>query len=112
MALLSASIPLALTITSKCLAITTINNSRTIIQDPTVIQGQTADSVHALAFTSHGDLLLAESEGTFNFSDWDKVFKIGKQLCCSAKTGGKEGNLMDIINSSLQSQISLDLQWK
>ncbi|RKF60683.1 Exosome complex component RRP46 [Erysiphe neolycopersici] len=114
MALISASIPLSLTINSICIArLNSPNPSNSILQrNPTITQVKTADSIHVLAFTSHGDLVLAESEGIFSMSDWNQIFELGKELCCKVESSGKAKGIIDNTKSSIQSQISMDLRWK
>lgn len=122
--LLSASIPLAMTLTSVLLAISSYGSSRKIIRNPTLQQFQGANSVHVLAFTSHGQLLVAESEGSFSMEDWDEVYDIGKGLCCdNIETADDDimqgdglventGGMMLFVKSTLEEKVSADLHWK
>ncbi|POS84990.1 hypothetical protein EPUL_004154 [Erysiphe pulchra] len=114
MALISASIPLSLTINSVCIARLSSQNSSnpTLQKNPTTIQVKAADSIHVLSFTSHGDLVLAESEGMFSMSDWNQIYELGKELCCKLESSGKINGIVDNIKTSIQSQLSMDLQWK
>ncbi|TQS38975.1 hypothetical protein Golomagni_00508 [Golovinomyces magnicellulatus] len=112
MALLSASIPLSLTVMSTCIALAPLSSSKSVIQNPSIFEAQAADSVHVFAFTCHGDLLLAESEGVFTLENWNSVYKAAKEICCSEETGGKTENIANYIKSNLQSQIAISLGWK
>lgn len=122
LALLSASMPLSTTLTSTFIALTSDGPSRTIIRNPTISQTQSADSVHVLGFTSHGDLLVAESEGTFNMDDWDEVYKVGRGECCNEASDddgmqqdgldGAHGRMAMFVKSALQSKTVEDLHWK
>ncbi|KUJ22723.1 uncharacterized protein LY89DRAFT_728842 [Mollisia scopiformis] len=125
LALLSASMPLTMTATSAFLALTSDGSARSIITNPTIVQCESADSVHVLAFTSHGDLLVAESEGSFSLQDWETVFKAAKSICCDdSKTnvdhsvmqdgelGDEKGGMMNFVKSTLQTKITADLHWK
>ena len=118
--LLSASIPLAVTLTSVLLALNSDGKSRTIVKAPTVVQFQAADSVHVLAFTSQGELLVAESEGIFTLEDWDEVYETAKALCCDETAGEvvmqdegeSTGSLMKFVKSTLEEKVAKDLHWK
>ncbi|TVY39088.1 Exosome complex component, partial [Lachnellula subtilissima] len=119
--LLSASIPLAVTMTSVLLALNNSNGkSRTTLKAPTIVQFQAADSVHVLAFTSQGELLVAESEGIFTLEDWDEVYETAKALCCDETAGEaimqdeeeNKGSLMGFVKSTLEEKVAKDLHWK
>ena len=43
-------------------------------------------SMHVLTFSSHGDLLVAESEGVFDVDTWEAVFDAAKMVCCSSSS--------------------------
>ena len=49
--------------------------------EPTFQDIQKAKSVHVLAFSSHGDLLLIESKGDFSIYEWEQVYDIAKMAC-------------------------------
>ena len=122
--LLSASIPLARTLASVLLAISSDGSSTTIIRNPTLQEFQAASSVHVLAFTSHGQLLAAESEGAFTLQDWDEIYEVAKGLCYKyietsdenimqgAGLEGKTGGMMMFVKSALEEKVSADLHWK
>ncbi|KAF8866620.1 hypothetical protein BDZ45DRAFT_667868 [Acephala macrosclerotiorum] len=124
LALLSASIPLTMTATSAFLALTSNGSARSIIRNPTILQSESADSVHVLAFTSHGDLLVAESEGSFTLKDWDLLYEAAKAICCDdSKTtvdrsmheehlDDEKGSMMNFVKSTLQNKVTADLHWK
>ena len=113
-----------MTLTSVLLAMNSEGPSRNIIRNPTHQQCQVTNSVHVLAFTSHGELLLAESEGSFTLEDWDEVFEFGKALCCDSieESGDSvmQGNglgkgtesMMMFTKSALREKVSVDLHWK
>lgn len=120
LALLSAAMPLAMTMTSTLLA---LMDDGKIIQYPTIREIQQATSVHVLAFTSHGELLVDESEGDFNIDDWDLIFEEAQRICCG--TGeeadvdtmldeGEEGEceLTGFLRSTLEEKVTSDLKWR
>ena len=121
--LLSASMPLAMTLTSVLLAMNSDGSSRNIIRNPTLLEFLGANSVHVLAFTSHGQLLVEESEGSFTLEDWNEIYEVAKGLCCDGletednvmQGDGLErgtGGMMMFIKSTLEEKVSVDLHWK
>ncbi|KAK0119214.1 exosome non-catalytic core subunit rrp46 [Cadophora gregata] len=122
MALLSASIPLSMTLTSTFLALTSGGASRSIVVNPTLVESQAANSVHVMAFTSHGDLLVAESEGDFTLKDWEAAHDAAKAICyddpnisgvmADEGMGEKNESLKMFVKSTLEDKIENDLHWK
>jgi exosome complex component RRP46 len=119
LALLSASMPLSMTFSSVFLAFNHEGTSRSIIHNPTILQSQSADSIHVLAFTSRGDLLVTESEGSFTMDDWDSIYEAGRAICYdSSKTNEdiavneQSGGMMLFVKSTLQAKVAADLLWK
>ncbi|TGO11598.1 hypothetical protein BTUL_0106g00370 [Botrytis tulipae] len=123
--LLSASIPLSMTMTSVLLALKNTEKGTTIIENLTPLDCQDAASVHVLAFTSHGELLVAESEGSFDLDEWEEVYEHGKGLCCKGHglaeddTMHEDGleneapsSMMMFVKSAVQEKVATDLHWK
>ena len=111
--------PLSLTLTSVLLALTSDGTAKRIIRNPTLTQSQSADSLHVLAFTSQGDLLVAESEGSFTISDWEDLYEAGKAICYHEtepvddhEMDGKDGGMQMFVKSILQAKVAADLHWK
>ena len=108
--------PLAMTLTSVFLAFNSNASTRKVIQHPTIEEIQRATSVHVLGFTSKGDLLVVESEGSFSVDEWDEVFDAGKAICCDGIPEETEeeqsGGLQAFVKSALQEKVQSDLHWK
>ena len=49
--------------------------------DPSFEEIDAATSLHVLGFSSHGDLLIAESEGSFDITIWERVAEIACSAC-------------------------------
>ncbi|KAL4806216.1 hypothetical protein BDV18DRAFT_124485 [Aspergillus unguis] len=119
LALLSASVPLSVTLSATVLA---VNPSGEIISEPSIKQAAAASSLHVLAFTSKGHLLLNESEGKFAFDTWEDVYERALAICHgdSASSDGDvtmAGNtesqpLEGLLRDSVQDQIHSDYAWK
>jgi exosome complex component RRP46 len=113
--------PLSMTLTSVFLALVSEGSSRTVIRNPTLLQSQSSNSVHVLAFSSHGDLLVAESEGAFTMDDWEAVYEAGKAMCCDnsedevmqdQELDHNAGGMDMFVKSALQAKVTADLHWK
>lgn len=108
-----------MTLTSVFLALTTDASIRQIVENPTPLQAQGADSVHVLAFTSQGDLLVAESEGSFTMNEWEAVHDAAKAICCDGSEDmdmqdgeAPKGSMMMFVRSAMEDKVKTDLQWK
>lgn len=107
-----------MTLTSIMLAITRDGNSRNLIQNPTLKDIEQAESVHVVAFTSNGGLLVAESEGTFTIDEWEAIHEHGKRYCCDDDevmqdgAQGDNGSTMRFVKTILKEKVERDLHWK
>ncbi|KAF7853895.1 hypothetical protein EAF04_010561 [Stromatinia cepivora] len=123
--LLSASIPLSMTMTSALLALKNTETGTTITENPTPLECQDAASIHVLAFTSHGELLVAESEGSFDMDEWEEIYEHAKGLCCKGHVSAEDdimhedeleneaaSSLMMFVKSTVQEKVTTDLHWK
>lgn len=119
LALLATSIPLRVTLTATLIAVT---SDQGLIQDPSAEQIEAATSLHVLSFSSHGDLLVVESEGKFSIDVWDNVFKRAQQNCRGFKgdngeedvdmDAGEQGSLEDILRRTMHDKMIKDQKWK
>lgn len=112
-----------MTISSALLAYNESKPVPRIVQHPSADEIQQASSVHVLAFTSTGELLVAESEGVFSYSEWDDIFRKAKTIC-GIETSNQgsdvdiededEGsvNMQSFVRSALETKIEADLHWK
>lgn len=110
--------------TSVLVAVNSEGESRNLIQDPTPDQVRSANSLHVLGFTSHGELLLSESEGSFTLDEWDEVYEAAKELCSGERNGADDnvmqgigldknkGDRMKFITSAMEQKIAADLHYK
>ena len=91
-------------------------------RDPSTKQCQDADSVHVLAFSSKGDLLLVESEGEFNLNIWERVYAEAIQLCRGnskqedtndiSMISEPENDMESFVRNVVGDKIAKDQQWK
>ena len=94
-----------------------------MLLDPSPRQIEAARSVHVFAFTSHDDLLVAESEGDFTMQDWEAAHAAAGEICCGPgqKAGldvdmadeGHDGHdLRRFLRSTLEAKVASDLDWR
>jgi len=65
-------------------------NSSAIVLDPTEKEVAAASSLHVFAWSSRGELVLAESEGAFEVGQWKEAAEAAKKRCIGAKGGAIE----------------------
>lgn len=122
MALLSAAIPLNSVLASTALAVVASDDEADqIVVNPTAREVEKSRSVHAFAYTSNQDLILAESEGEFTMEEWDNLLATARKQCCaSPQTDDVDMNddspagadLITFTRSTLESANAADLYWK
>lgn len=114
LALLSASIPLSTTFTASSVAILATGD---LALDPTPAQLATASSAHVLAFSSHGDLLLNESQGAFTIDEWDAVYELAQRACCKRlqeemDEDRKHVDMQTFVERVLGAKVESERGWK
>lgn len=123
LALVSAAVPMRATATSAVAAISPSDGETQITMDPSPREADKSRSVHVLAFTSFGVLLLAESEGDFSMAEWDQVYQVSQSACCGAadsngthavldEANQKGPDMRQFIRSAAESKVAADLYWK
>ena len=90
LALLSAAVPLSMTFSSALLGVAASGN---IIQDPSPEVAQALASLHVLAFSSKGQLLLNESHGRFDFETWESVRERAASICRGKPVPSGDGDI-------------------
>ncbi|KAG6005135.1 hypothetical protein E4U21_000389 [Claviceps maximensis] len=119
--LLTAAVPLKAIAVATTLAISADHND--IVVEPSTEQASRAKSVHALAFTSSDEILLAESSGSFSIEEWDNILETGQRICCQEQGSGMDteisgasnvqsASIKSFIRSVLEKQSAADLHWK
>lgn len=122
LSLLSAGLPLTATVTPASFSINASPEAADIIiANPSPRQVETSKSFHVFAFTSHNDLLLAESEGSFTLSEWEELHRQAQAQCCPLENDVdvdmddsrvRNADLKNFVRTSIQEKISEDLHWK
>ncbi|KAB8227481.1 putative exosome complex subunit Rrp46 [Aspergillus alliaceus] len=120
LALISASVPLSMTFSATVLA---VDASGEITREPTTKEAAAATSLHVLAFSSNGHLLLNESQGPFDFDTWEKVHQRALAICHGTLARGSDGDLAmaeDVdgqplegaLREAVEEKIQQDYAWK
>lgn len=120
LALLSAAVPLSMTFTATVLAVT---GSGDIVRDPSAKDASAATSLHVLAISSKGHLLLNESQGAFDFDTWETVHHRAIAICHGALPSVSDGDiamvedvegrpLEGLIREAVEDKIHHDYAWK
>lgn len=86
------------------------------------MEANSAKSVHALAFTSDEELLLAESSGVFTVEEWNKILETGQRVCCHEQAAGTDTamsgdgigspSINAFIRSVMETKAAADLHWE
>lgn len=103
-------------------AVVTEDGKTRIAVDPSPRQREKSRSLHVLAFTSHEELLLAESEGDFSMDEWEEVYQTARTICCTPARKEIDMVLDDdqqsgpdlrrFLQSAAEAKIMADLHWK
>jgi exosome complex component RRP46 len=81
LALVDGGLPLDTTMSATLVA---IDHSGNMFSPPGPDDLIISNSLHALAFNAHGELLLDESSGNFNMATWEKAVDLAKTSCMNA----------------------------
>ncbi|KAF4581215.1 ribosomal protein S5 domain 2-type fold domain containing protein [Ophiocordyceps camponoti-floridani] len=115
--LLSAAVPLKAVAVAVTLA---VKADRGIVVEPTPADVGSCRSLHAVAFTSDDELLLAESTGSFSVAEWQSVLETGQSVCCrdaspdtsiSADVPESQG-IRTFIRCMAEAKSDEELHWK
>ena len=121
MALLSTSLPLSMSLTATFVA---VDSNGALVMQPSVKQIKLASSIHVLAFSSHGDLLVVESEGEFTIDEWDEVLQKARLIChgeergesgsedVSMKVDDVSSELGTVLKDAIERKVAKEQRWK
>lgn len=110
------------TATCTVAAVSIENGQSEVIIDPSPRQTEISRSLHVLAFTSHDELLLAESEGDFSLDEWEEIYQTAQSICCKPAQNEIDMVLDDdqqsgpdmrrFSRSAVEAKVIADLHWK
>lgn len=119
LALLSTSIPLSMTLTAALVAV----DARRLTLDPTAEELKVASSIHVFAFSSHGDLLVVESEGEFGIETWEEAYQKARLACRGEEDNDSESEdvsmdsdndtkLENVLRDAVRRKVAREQKWK
>ncbi|KAI5284028.1 exosome non-catalytic core subunit rrp46 [Ascosphaera aggregata] len=118
LALLAASIPLSMTYTAVLIAVTP---DKKLLRDPSQKDVNDATSLHAIALSSTGRLLLGIDEGDFDIDTYGRVYELAEASCLpstvekdvdSNMTEAGAELLETFVRNVVEDKIREDLSWK
>ncbi|KAJ5493335.1 hypothetical protein N7539_002081 [Penicillium diatomitis] len=120
LALLSGAVPMSMTYSTALVA---VSKSNVIISNPTLVEAKAASSLHVLAFSSKGHLLLNESQGRFDFDTWKTVQQCAHALCrgvdlpevdgdIAMEAQGDSGTAEGFVRETVENHLYRDYAWK
>lgn len=119
LALLDAGVPLKTVLAATTVAL--IKGSGKVMVEPALEDLKSAASKHVLAFTSTGQLGFVESEGDFEYDDFERAVEAGRSVC-SARHEGNDNDKMDmdtgeqrigeLIRRVVREKVEKDLRWR
>jgi exosome complex component RRP46 len=71
-----------------------VARSGEIIWDPSLRETKSAASLHVLAFSLKGHLLLNESEGSFDFDTWERIYEHAEAVCRGRRLESADGDVI------------------
>jgi exosome complex component RRP46 len=89
--------------------------------DPGVQDIKGARSLHVLGFSSVGDTVLVESEGSFTFEEWELVEELAQRTCLAGVR--KSGDMMmqdeeagqsvlDVLRGAVETKVTAEERWR
>ena len=111
-----------MTLTATLIA---VDSNGTLVVKPSVKQLELASSIHVLAFSSYGDLLVIESEGDFTMNTWDVVHHKARLICQQETGDGSESESEDVsmrlddisklgnvLRNAVERKVAEEQRWK
>ena len=100
-----------------------VDSNGALVMEPSVKQINLASSIHVLAFSSHGDLLVVESEGEFTLGEWDKVHQNARLICYGEErdeSGSEDVNMKvddvselgTVLKDAVERKVAKEQRWK
>lgn len=110
------------TASSAVVAVSAGDGESRLVVDPSPRQVEQSRSMHVLTFTSHEELLVAESEGDFSMDEWDQVYETARTICCKPSQNEIDmvldedtqpgPDLRHFVRSAAEAKVMADLHWK
>ncbi|KAF2809050.1 uncharacterized protein BDZ99DRAFT_477528 [Mytilinidion resinicola] len=117
LALLSASIPLSTTLAAALVAISATGKIKCAPTAAEMVRaGPGVSSLHVFAFSAGRALVLAESEGDFEFGAWEEACAVAEEACCERVAGmevdGEAGNGQAFLRGVVEGKVGREMRWR
>ncbi|EPS29685.1 hypothetical protein PDE_04635 [Penicillium oxalicum 114-2] len=118
--LLSGAVPMSMTFSTVLIA---VSKTGDIVSSPTLVDAKAASSLHVLAFSSKGHLLLNESQGRFGFETWESVRLRAHTICrgidlpendgdIAMEGSAESGTVEGFVRETVEDHLYRDYAWK
>ena len=108
-----------MTLTATLVAV----DGQNLKSDPSAEELQVASSIHVFAFSSHGDLLVVESEGEFGIETWDEAYQKARLACRGEEEddsnsedvsmdSDNDTKLEDVLRNAVRQKVAREQKWK
>ena len=103
-------------------ALLSVTKSGDVIQCPSSDDAKSAASLHVLAISAKGHLLLNESQGRFDFETWEVVRQHAESMCLGKSkpesdgdiamdSGTSETHLSGLLREAVEDRLYSDYVW-
>ena len=118
---LDAGVGMRATVLATTVAV--MKGTKELETNPSVKEIRGASSLHVLGFSSMGELVLVESEGRFNFEEWQAVEELARRAClanvgntCDLKMQDGEveergTSVLNELRSAVEAKVAADNRW-
>ena len=100
-----------------------VDSNGALVMQPSLKETKLASSIHVLAFSSHGDLLVVESEGEFTIDEWDEVLQKARSRCHGGErdeSGSADvsmelddvSELETVLKDTVERKVAKEQRWK
>lgn len=102
-----------------------VDSNGALVVKPSAEQIKQASSIHVLAFSSYGDLLVVESEGDFTLDTLDEVHQKARSVCYGEEQDESESEsedfsmelddvppLANVLKEAVERKVAEEQRWK
>lgn len=100
-----------------------VDSNSALVVKPSAEQIKQASSIHVLAFSSYGDLLVVESEGDFTLDTLDEVHQKARLICYREERDESDSEdlsmelddvptLANVLKEAVERKVAEEQRWK
>ena len=109
--------------TTLTAALIAVHSNGKLLPEPSSTELNQSTSIHVLAFSSQGNLLLVESEGDFSIESWEEVLEKASIMCHgkddessddedASMTSDENNTLEAILRTAIEEKVAKERRWK